>query len=165
MIKLIDARWFQIFLCLCWNKMIFLKFCTRSKKQSENWTATGHSGGANITAVVPCTYVMHLRDIKRTSGVPCLWTSVERLLHLRIWHSGSSVNFRSWIPRSLFSGWSIFKPAVFIGSIFPVLQIFLHLRYAPLQFNFLSDLTCELILKINIVPTEAQKNLKPIAVF
>ncbi len=38
----------------------------------------------------------------------------------------------------------------------------LHLRCALLQFNYLSVFTsCEQTLKIHIVPTEAQKNLKP----
>ncbi len=39
-----------------------------------------------------------------------------------------------------------------------------HLRWALLQFNFLSVFTsCEQTLKIHIVPTEAQKNLDHLA--
>jgi hypothetical protein len=42
----------------------------------------------------------------------------------------------------------------------------LHLLCALLQFNFLSVFTsCEKTLKIHIVPTEAQKNLKPPRVY
>ncbi len=35
MIKLIDARWFQIFLCFHWNNMNFLSLFTRSKNRVE----------------------------------------------------------------------------------------------------------------------------------
>ncbi len=62
---------------------------------------------------------MHLRNVKRTSGVPCLWTSVvphtyvktviaPPYLALRI-----SLNFRSWISPSLFSDWSSFVSWLF----------------------------------------------------
>jgi hypothetical protein len=73
-IKLIDARWFQIFLCLRWNNMNFLSLLTRSKNREEIELQQGtpELGGADITATVPCTYVMHLWDVKRTSGVSCL---------------------------------------------------------------------------------------------
>jgi hypothetical protein len=46
--------------------------------------------------------------------------------------------------------------------MYMALRLFnLHLRSALLQFNFLCVFTsCEQTLKIHIVPTEAQKNLK-----
>jgi hypothetical protein len=60
----------------------------------------------------------------------------------------------------------VLNPDYFLGYIFQVSQICLYLRRALLQFYFLHAFTsCELTLKIHIVPTEAQKNLKPIAVF
>jgi hypothetical protein len=50
----------------------------------------------------------------------------------------------SGTPQVHFSGWSIFNPDYLLACIFPVLQIFLHLRCALLQFNFLSAFTsCE----------------------
>jgi hypothetical protein len=51
--------------------------------------------------------------------------------------------------------------------MYMALQLFnLHLRCALLQFNFLSVFpSCEQTLKIHIVLTEAQKNLKPPCVF
>jgi hypothetical protein len=47
--------------------------------------------------------------------------------------------------------------------MYMALRLFnLHLQSALLQLNFLSVFTsCELTLKIHIVPMEAKKNLKP----
>jgi hypothetical protein len=51
--------------------------------------------------------------------------------------------------------------------MYMALRLFiLHLRFALLQFNFLSVFTsCEQTLNIHFVPTEAQKNLKPPRVY
>ncbi len=51
--------------------------------------------------------------------------------------------------------------------MYMALRLFnLHLRCALLQVNFLSVFTyCKQILKIHIVPMEAQKNLKPPRVY
>ncbi len=51
--------------------------------------------------------------------------------------------------------------------MYMALRLFnLHLWSALLQFNFLSGfISCEQTLKVHIVPTEAQKNLKPPRVY